>query len=65
MSNENRATGIGGPEPKEQLDRLLTLSAAVLPRLVLRTVEMLEEKDLTFDQGYVYKVEGGVGLREG
>jgi 5'-methylthioadenosine phosphorylase len=61
----NRAPGIGGPESKEELDRLLALSATVLPRLVLRTVEMLEEKDLTFDQGYVYKVEGGVGLREG
>ena len=60
----NRATGIGGPEPKEKLDHLLALSAKVLPRLVLRTVEMLEEKDLTFDQGYVYRVEGGVGLRE-
>ncbi len=58
----NRATGIGGPEPKEELDRLLALSARVLPQLVLRTVEMLEEKDLTFDQGYVYRVEGGVGL---
>jgi 5'-methylthioadenosine phosphorylase len=61
----NGATGIGGPEPKEELDRRLALSAKVLPQLVLRTVEMLEEKDLTFDQGYVYRVEGGVGLREG
>jgi 5'-methylthioadenosine phosphorylase len=61
----NRATGIGEPEPKEELDRLLALSATVLPRLVLRTVEMLEKKDLAFDQGYVYRVEGGVGLREG
>jgi hypothetical protein len=57
----NRATGTGRPEPKEELDRLLVLSATVLPRLVLRTVEMLEEKDLIFDQGYVYRVEGGVG----
>jgi 5'-methylthioadenosine phosphorylase len=60
----NRATGVGGPEPKEELDRLLTLSAKVLPQLVLRTVETLEEKDLAFEQGYVYRVEGGVGLRE-
>jgi 5'-methylthioadenosine phosphorylase len=61
----NRATGIRGPQPKEELDRLLALSAKVLPRLVFRTVELLEEKDLTFDQGYVYRVEGGVGLQEG
>jgi 5'-methylthioadenosine phosphorylase len=61
----NCATGIGEPEPKEELDHLLALSAKVLPRLVLRTVEMLEGKDLTFDQGYVYRVEGGAGLREG
>ena len=61
----NRAAGIGGAEPKEELDRLLALSARVLPRLVLRTVEILEEKHLKFDQGYVYRVEGGVGLRKG
>jgi 5'-methylthioadenosine phosphorylase len=59
----NYATGVAGPkeEPKEELDRLLALSARVLPRLVLRTVEMLEEKDLTFAHGYVYRMEGGVG----
>jgi 5'-methylthioadenosine phosphorylase len=57
----NYATGVADPEPKEELDRLLALSARVLPRLVLRTVEMLEEKDLTFDHGYVYRVEGGMG----
>ena len=51
----NYATGVA--EPKEELDRLLALSAEVLPRLVLRTVEMLEEKDLTFDHGYVYRFE--------
>lgn len=54
----NYATGIAEPEPKEALDRLLALSAEVLPRLVLRTVEMLEEQDLTFDYGYVYRIEG-------
>lgn len=57
----NYATGISEPEPKEELDRLLALSARVLPRLVLQTVEMLEEKDLTFDHGYVYRFEGGIG----
>jgi len=28
-------------------------------------VEMLEGKDLIFDQGYFYRVAGGVGLCEG
>jgi hypothetical protein len=32
----------------------------ILPRLVLLTAEMLEEEDLVFDHGYVYRVEGGV-----
>ncbi len=53
----NYATGVADPEPKEELDRLLALSAEVLPRLVLRTVEMLEDKDLSFDHGYVYRFE--------
>jgi 5'-methylthioadenosine phosphorylase len=57
----NYATGVAEPERKEELDRLLSLSARVLPRLVLRTVEMLEEEDLGFDHGYVYRVEGGIG----
>jgi len=61
----NYATGVAKPEPKEELDRLLALSAEVLPRIILRTVEMLEETDLTFDHGYVYRVEGGVGSHEG
>jgi hypothetical protein len=57
----NYATGVAEPESEEELDRLLSLSARVLPQLVLRTVEMLEEEDLGFDHGYVYRVEGGVG----
>jgi len=57
----NYATGVAELESKEELDRLLTLSARVLPRLVLRTVEMLEEKDLTYEHGYVYRFEGGIG----
>ena len=57
----NYATGAAEPEPKEDLDRLLALSAKLLPRLVLRTVEMLEERDLGFEHGYVYRVEGGIG----
>ena len=57
----NYATGVAEPEPKKELDRLLSLSARVLPRLVLRTVEMLEEEDLGFGHGYVYRMEGGIG----
>lgn len=54
----NYATGIAEPEPKEELERLIALSAKVLPWLVLRAVETLEEEDLAFDHGYVYRVEG-------
>lgn len=53
----NYATGVVEPEPKEKLDRLLARSAKILPRLILRTVTMLEEKDLSFDHGYVYHFE--------
>lgn len=56
----NYATGISEPEPEKELGRLLALSAEVLTRLVLRTVEVLEEEDLIYDHGYVYRVEGGV-----
>jgi purine nucleoside phosphorylase len=56
----NHATGVGEPETKDELDRLLLLSATVLPRLVLRTVEALEENDFAYDYGYVYRVEGGI-----
>ena len=56
----NYATGVAGHETREELGRLLALSSEVLPRLVLRAAEMLEEEDLVFDHGYVYRVEGGV-----
>ena len=56
----NYATGVSESR-REELDRLLAISTEVLPRLLLRTVETLEEKDLVFDNGYVYRVEGGVG----
>lgn len=61
----NHATGVAGAsqEPREELDRLLALSAEVLLQIVLQTVETLERDDLTFDHGYVYRVEGGVGRR--
>ncbi len=60
----NYATGVSEPRADE-LDRLLVLSTEVLPRLVLRAAEMLEEEDLAFDHGYVYRVAGGVGARKG
>ncbi|PLS85505.1 MAG: hypothetical protein CYG60_12255, partial [Actinobacteria bacterium] len=47
-------------EPKETLERLLGLSAEVLSRLSIRTVEIMEEEDLIYDHGYVYRVAGGV-----
>ena len=50
-----------GPETREELGRLLALSSETLSRLVLRAAEMLEEKDLAFDHGYVYRVDGGIG----
>ncbi|CAA9455160.1 MAG: 5'-methylthioadenosine phosphorylase [uncultured Rubrobacteraceae bacterium] len=60
----NYATGVAEPGAREDLDRLLTLSAEVLSRLVLRTAEMLEERDLSFEHGYVYRMEGGAGGAE-
>ena len=49
----NYATGVAELESKEELDRLLSLSAKVLPRLVFNGRDV-EEKDLTFDQGMFY-----------
>lgn len=61
----NYASGVAGVSEgqREDLDRLLALSAEILPRIVLRTVETLESEDLAFEYGYVYRVEGGVGRR--
>ena len=59
----NHATGVAESR-REDLDRLLALSTEVLPKLVLRAAETLEEEDLAFDHGYVYRMEGGVGARE-
>ncbi|MGB3681515.1 MAG: hypothetical protein WA990_03410, partial [Rubrobacteraceae bacterium] len=56
----NYATGVGEPETKEDLDRRLALSKEVLPWLLLRVIETLEEEDFAFDYGYVYRMEGGV-----
>lgn len=53
-----------GGESEADLARLLALSAEVLPKLILETVDNLREGDLTFDHGYLYRVEGGIGRRE-
>lgn len=47
----NYTTGVAEPGPKEELDGLLALSAKVLPELVLRAAETIEEEDLGFDHG--------------
>jgi 5'-methylthioadenosine phosphorylase len=57
----NYATGVAEPESEQELSRLLTLSARTLTKLVLRTVEVLEEQDLVYDHGFLYRVEGGIG----
>ena len=56
----NYATGVSEPEPKEALERLLGSSVEVLSRLALRTAQIMEEEDLIYDHGYVYRVAGGV-----
>lgn len=56
----NYATGVGEPETKEDLDQRLTLSKEVLPQILIRTIETLEEEDFVLDYGYVYRMEGGV-----
>jgi 5'-methylthioadenosine phosphorylase len=56
----NYATGVTEPETREELGHLLARSSEVLPRLVLRAAKILEEEDLAFDHGYVYRVDGGV-----
>jgi 5'-methylthioadenosine phosphorylase len=60
----NYATGVAEPESEQELRRQLALSAKTLPRLVLRTVEMLGEEDLAYDYGFLYRVEGAVGNTE-
>jgi 5'-methylthioadenosine phosphorylase len=60
----NYATGIAKPESEQELSYLLGLSAKILTRLVLRTAEILEEQDLVYDHGFVYRVDGGLGGTE-
>lgn len=53
----NYATGMASPEPKAELDQRLALASRVLPRLVQRAVERIEEEDFAFDHSYVYRFE--------
>jgi 5'-methylthioadenosine phosphorylase len=57
----NYATGVAEPESEQELSHLLALSAKTLTRLVLRAAEVLEEQDLTYEHGFLYRVEGGIG----
>ena len=59
----NYATGVSESR-REDLDRMLALSAEALPKLVLSAAKTLEERDLAFENGYVYRMEGGVGARK-
>lgn len=56
----NYATGIAEHESKEELARMLELTSVIMPRLVFRAAQILEEEDLVFDHGYVYRFGGGV-----
>ena len=56
----NYATGVAGHESREELGRLLALSSEVMPRLILRSAELLDGDDMVFEHGYVYRVDGGV-----
>lgn len=55
---------LGDETSPEEIARLLALSAEVLPRLVLKTAETLHNESLTFEHGYVYRVEGGIGRKD-
>jgi purine nucleoside phosphorylase len=56
----NNAIG-DGSDSEQSIGSMVALSADVLPRLLLRTVETLQEEDMTSDHGYIYRVEGGIG----
>ena len=56
----NYATGVADHGPEEELRRLLALSSEIMPRLVSRAAQILEEEDLVFDHGYVYRFDRGV-----
>lgn len=40
----NYATGVAEPKPNGELDRLLTLTADVMPWLIVHAIEMLEKR---------------------
>ncbi len=52
---------LGDESGPEEIARLLALSAEVMPRLVLQTTQTALKEDLSFEHGYVYRVEGGIG----
>lgn len=49
-----------GETSREEMERTFALSREVLPRLMLRAAELLQEEDFAFDHGFVYRVEGGL-----
>jgi 5'-methylthioadenosine phosphorylase len=60
----NYATGVAKPESEQELSHLLALSAKTLTKLVLRAAEVLEEQDLLYDHGFLYRIEDGIGGTE-
>ena len=51
----NYATGVAEPEQEEELRDLFALSTETLLRILLKTVEMLEEENFSYDHGYIYR----------
>lgn len=56
----NYATGTAKPETKEDLDARLALAARELPALILKALDLLEEEDLVYEHGYVYRMDAGM-----
>ena len=53
----NYATGVAEPDPEEELRSLFALSSETLLRILYKTVEVLEEEDLDYDHGYIYRYD--------
>lgn len=53
----NYATGVAEHESEEELARMLELTSEIMPKLVFRAAHILEEEDLVFDHGYVYRFD--------
>jgi purine nucleoside phosphorylase len=53
----NYATGVAKHESEEELARMLELTSEITPRLVSKAAQILEEEDLVFDHGYVYRFD--------